>query len=52
VNWPLFHDHEEVLYWILEPLEVRDRIAVHQQRIGQRTLLNDADLALVRVAGT
>jgi hypothetical protein len=46
----VLHDHHEVLPRILDQLQVRQRVAVHQEQVRQRAFGHDAQPARVGVA--
>ena len=45
VDLAVLHDDDEVLGRVLDQLDVRDRVAVDQQQVGERAFLDDAELA-------
>ena len=48
VDPAVFHDHPEVALGILDQADVGDGIALNEQQVGERTLLDHAELARVR----
>jgi hypothetical protein len=45
VDHSVLHDHDKVLSRILEQIDIRDRIAVDEQQIGERAFSDDAELS-------
>jgi hypothetical protein len=52
VDFPVFHDDQEVLGGILDEFDVLQRVAVHQQQIGQCAFFHHTELAGIGIAGT
>ena len=50
VDPAVLHDDEEVLFRIFDQLDVRDRVAVDEQEVGERAFLDHAELPRVRIA--
>ena len=45
----MYEGAAEVLRRVFDPLDVRDRVTVNQQQVGERAFLDHAQLARVRV---
>ena len=45
VDFPVFHDDQEIPGGILDEFDVLQRVAVHQQQIGERAFFHDTELA-------
>ena len=41
----ILHDHEQVARGVVDQLEIGQRVAVHQQQVGQCALLHHAELS-------
>jgi hypothetical protein len=52
VNLAIFHDNNEILVGISDELDIVERIAIHEQKIGKRALFDDADFAWIGIART
>jgi hypothetical protein len=52
VNFSVFHDDDEILGRIVDQVDIRERIPIDQQQIGERALFDNAELAGIRIAGT
>ncbi|KTT92333.1 hypothetical protein NS44R_14650, partial [Mammaliicoccus sciuri] len=50
VDLAVLHDHLEVPGGVGDQIDIFERIAVDQQKIGQRALLDDPELAGIRIA--
>jgi hypothetical protein len=50
VDLPVLHDDEEVIGGVFDQLDVLERVAVHQQQVGQCALSNDAQPTGIRIA--
>src|SRR5215510_8536003 len=50
VNFPVLHDDDKVLRRVLDALDVRERVAVDEQEVGESSLFDHAELARVRIA--